>query len=342
MTRLTYMGPGEVEWQEEPPTELSSPQAAIVRPLAVSTCDMDAAALSGLVRFRGPVPLGHEAVAEVLDVGPAVRAVSPGDRVVVPWQISCGTCARCLHGQDAYCETVPAGACYGWGPHVTRYGGLLADAVEVPFADHMLAPLPAGLSPEAACGLSDNLVDAWRTVGPYVQPGNKVLVVGGVLPWGGSIGLYAVAYAVALGASSVVFVSHDEGLCRQAERLGARAVHAVGGYPDLEPLFEVTVDTSGLPAGLALALRATGPCGTCTCTAGAVHRKQPPAIPLYEMYLRSVTLRTGWVSTRPLIADAAGSVLSGAVRPLDVATIVPWEQAPEALREPFTKVVVAR
>ena len=341
MARLTYLSAGRTEWQEEQPVGLSSPHAAVVRPLAVSTCDMDAAALSGLVRFRGPVPLGHEAVAKVLEVGDEVRTIAPGQHVVVPWQISCGRCARCRRGQDAYCQDVPAGACYGWGPHVQRFGGLLADAVDVPFADHMLTPLPRGLSPAEASGLGDNLVDAWRSVGPYVRPGSRVLVVGGVLPFGGSIGLYACAYAVALGAAEVVFVSHDELLCRQAERLGARSSHVTASYPDLGPEFDVTVDTSGLAEGLSLALRATGPCGTCTCTAGAVHR-DPPAVPLYEMYLRSVTLRTGWVSTRPLIPRALAPIASGAVRPLDIATVVRWEEAPDALREPFTKLVVVR
>jgi hypothetical protein len=47
--------------------------------------------------------------------------------VSIPWQISCGTCARCRRGQDTYCQNVAPGSCYGWDPHVRRWGGFLAD-----------------------------------------------------------------------------------------------------------------------------------------------------------------------------------------------------------------------
>ena len=338
-----WFADGEVQEREAPPAALTSELSALVRPLAVSTCDMDAAALSGLVRFR-PAALGHEAVAEVLDVGAGVRQVRPGQRVVVPWQISCGTCARCLRGQDAHCTTVPAGACYGWGPHASVYGGLLTDTVSIPYADHMLAPLPDGLAPEVAAGLGDNLVDAWRAVAPPLveTEGTDVLVIGGVLPWGGSIGLYAAATARALGAERVVLLSQDARQCELAEQLGAEAVLVDGvDYPDVGR-FEVTVDTSGLREGLAAALRSTGPYGVCTCTAGAVHRGADTAIPVYDMYQQCVTLRTGWVSTRPLIDHAAWLLTTGGLDPLGIGQVVRWADAPEALSQPFVKIVVTR
>ena len=52
----------------------------------------------------------------------------------------------------------------GWGPHVARWGGFLAEQVEVPFADHMLVPVPTSLPSTTASGLGDNLVDAWRAI----------------------------------------------------------------------------------------------------------------------------------------------------------------------------------
>jgi threonine dehydrogenase-like Zn-dependent dehydrogenase len=342
--QLFFTGPSRVEEREPAPATLTSPASAVVRPLAVSTCDMDAVALSGLVRFR-PAPLGHEAVAEVVEVGEGVQRIRPGQRVVVPWQISCGSCSRCLRGQDAHCTSVPPGACYGWGPHVATYGGLLTDTVSVPYADHMLVPLPDGLDPAAAAGLGDNLVDAWRAVGPPLQEtgGSSVLVVGGAIDWGGSIGLYAVATATALAADRVVFASQDAGLRARAEQYGAEAVPVVGtSYPDLGHGFDVTVDTSGLREGLGFALRSTGPAGTCTCTAGAVHRGADTPVPVYEMYCRTVTFRTGWVSTRPLMDEPLRLTASGALDPLAVAGVVSWADAPAALSQPFTKVVVVR
>jgi threonine dehydrogenase-like Zn-dependent dehydrogenase len=334
---------GRVEQRDSPVASLSSDMSAVVKPLAVSTCDMDAVALSGLARFRSAV-LGHEAVAEVLEVGDGVRDVRPGQRVVVPWQVSCGTCARCLRGQDAHCTSVPAGACYGWGPHAATYGGLLTDTVSVPYADHMLAPVPEVLPDTVASGLGDNLVDAWRAVSPPLTAtqGTSVLVVGGVLPWGGSIGLYAAATAVALGAVRVLFVSQDPDQCRLAEQYGADAMRVEGtNYPDAGR-FDVTVDTSGLREGLAFALRSTGPFGTCTCTAGAVHRGADTAVPVYDMYMQCATLRTGWVSTRPLIPRASELLETGLIDPLAIAQTVPWSEASAALTEPFRKLVITR
>lgn len=111
---LWFTAPGTVVARDATPARLTLGLGAVVRPVAGTTCDMDPIALSGLVRFR-PAPLGHEAVAVVVDVGDHVTSVRPGDRVVVPWQISCGTCIRCVLEQDACCLSVPAGACYGWG-----------------------------------------------------------------------------------------------------------------------------------------------------------------------------------------------------------------------------------
>lgn len=341
---MVFVGPGRVEQRDPTPARLTSDLSAVVRPVAVSTCDMDAVALSGAIRFR-PAGLGHEAVADVLEVGDAVAGIRPGDRVVVPWQISCGTCRRCRRGQDAYCTTVPAGACYGWGPHSATYGGLMTDTVTVPYADHMLVPVPEGLEAGAACGLGDNIVDAWRAVGPPLAEtdGSSVLVVGGAQHWGGSIGLYAVAAAVALGATRTVFISQDDGLCSAAERYGADAIRVgADGYPDLGPAFDVTVDASGLRGGLAFALRSTGPAGICTCTAGAVHRGADIAVPIYAMHQNTVTFRTGWVSTRPLVGAPMEMLVRREVDPLAIARVVRWAEAPAALAEPFTKVVVVR
>ena len=169
-----------------------------------------------------------------------------------------------------------------------------------------------------------------------------MLVVGGVLEWGGSIGLYAVATAVALGADRVRFVSQDAEQCRLAAGYGAETALVEGtDYPDAGR-FDVTVDTSGVREGLAHALRSTGPYGVCTCTAGAVHRGDDVALPVHDMYLQCTTLRTGWVSTRPLVPAASGLLTAGLVDPLAIAQVVPWSEAGAALSAPFRKVVVVR
>ena len=99
MRQLMLDGPGTVRWTEVPDPELPDAGAALVRPVAVATCDLDVGVLRGRYPLEGPYPFGHEAVAEVTAVGSGVRGVEPGDLVVVPFQISCGACGPCTRGR---------------------------------------------------------------------------------------------------------------------------------------------------------------------------------------------------------------------------------------------------
>src|ERR1700677_2841279 len=101
MLQLTYTAPKALEWREAPEPQLSSDTAALVRPRAVATCDLDALIVSGSSPFPPPFPLGHECVAEVLDVGGAVSSFEPGQLVSVPFQISCGECDACRQGRTS-------------------------------------------------------------------------------------------------------------------------------------------------------------------------------------------------------------------------------------------------
>ncbi|MBA3809469.1 MAG: alcohol dehydrogenase catalytic domain-containing protein, partial [Solirubrobacterales bacterium] len=180
MQRLTYVAPRTLQWRESARPELGSERAALVRPLAVATCDLDALIVEGLSPFPAPFALGHECVAEVLEVGEEVTSFTPGQRVSVPFQISCGECVPCRQGRTSNCAEVAFMSTYGFGPAVERWGGFLADAVCVPYAEHMLVPVPEGLASAAVASASDNISDAWRTVAPALaaEPGAAVLVVG--------------------------------------------------------------------------------------------------------------------------------------------------------------------
>lgn len=302
---------------------------------------MDAIALSGIVRFRPGTPLGHEGVGRVLEIGSEVSDINIGELVIIPWQISCGHCERCKRGHNTYCESVAPGSCYGWGPHVQTWGGFLADVIEVPFADHMLVPLPPGMDPTHATGLSDNLVDAWRSVVPPLREtsGTRVLIIGSTLPDGGSIGIYAAGFAADEGATDIVFVSPQAEHRALARKLGATTLATA---PDANELgyFDVAVDTSGTAAGLTQAISAGGPHSICTCTAGAVHRGNPPAIPMYEMYMNNISLRTGWVNTRSLMEEPLNRIADEAFDPTVIGTIHSFDDAEHAFTQPFTKLIL--
>ena len=116
MRQLEITGERSVEWREAAAPAIEGDAEALVRPLAVAMCDLDAAFLTGLFPHRGPFPLGHECVAEVVEVGGGVvTGVAPGDGVIVPFQISCGTALHARRGNTGSCTTVPRGSAYGMG-----------------------------------------------------------------------------------------------------------------------------------------------------------------------------------------------------------------------------------
>jgi threonine dehydrogenase-like Zn-dependent dehydrogenase len=339
MRQLVYIGPGRLEWRDAPTPKLGSEHAAIVRPIAVATCDLDGLIVAGASPFPAPFPIGHECVAEVIDIGDAVATIRPGQRASVPFQISCGECTQCRRGRTGNCGSVPFMSTYGFGPTVERWGGFLSELVCVPYADHMLVPVPATLDPAAVASASDNLSDAWRAVGPQLaaEPGAPVLIVGGAGP--GSIGLYAAALAVVLGAESVTYVDADQARCALARELGAIAI---SDPPKRLGPFPITVDASADPDRLTLALRSTAPDGVCTST--AIYFGDQPALPLLEMYTKGVTFSTGRVHARSAIPHVLEITARGALRPERVTTrTVDWNDAPDALtaRE-WTKLVFCR
>ena len=220
MRQLTLLEPEKVEWQEVPEPVIEDGRQALVRPIAVALCDADQPAILGESPAAVPVALGHEFVADVAEVGEDVGTVSAGDRVIVPFQISCGHCVRCAGGQTGDCTTVDRLSMYGFGGLGGPWGGALSDLVRVPFADAMLLPLPKGVEPSTVASASDNIPDGWRTVaGPLERtPQAEVFIVGGGTR---SIALYAVQVALMFGASRVVYADTDADRLATAQELGA-------------------------------------------------------------------------------------------------------------------------
>ena len=332
MDQLTYVEPGRLEHMDVDEPEIRGGGEALVRPLAVATCDLDALQVRGL--FPGPFAFGHECVAEVVAVGDDVTAFAPGDVISVPFQISCGECDNCKRGWTAYCTAHPelhdstaTEMKYGIGSGGRNWGRFLSDVVRVPYADHMLVRLPSGIDPVAVASTSDNLPDAYRTVaGPLAEhPGAPVLVVGGSQ----SIGLYAAGVALALGAEKVDYVDRERSRLERAERIGA---HPIEGLPDRMPeSYPVTVDASGDPDGLKLAIRSTGTEGFCT-SIGIYF--EPQELPLLRMYSKGITFYTGIAHARPAMPTVLELVASGRLHPeLATGQVVPWSDAATALSE---------
>lgn len=336
MRQLTFVEAGKLEWRETSEPRIEGDAEAIVRPVAVATCDLDLGIVRGQVPYTDPFPFGHEGVAEVAQVGDAVSTVQPGGLVSVPFQVSCGECGRCRGGQTGNCESVPRLSMYGL-PLGPEYGGFLSDAVRVPYADAMLVPIPDGVSATAVASLSDNIPDAWRTVAPQLdaEPGAPVLICAGA----GSIALYAAALAVALGAERVDFAGGRPRERKLAERLGANLLEEQ--FPDRLGAYPITVDASFDHDGLACALRSAEPDGICT-SIGIFFEPETP-VPLLEMYTKGIRFQTGRPHARPSMPRILDLVRQGRFEPeLVTAEAALWDEAPEAVAEHSAKLVISR
>ena len=138
------------------------------------------AMIAGETPFPAPIALGHEGVAEVVEVGDGVRSISPGTLVSVPFQVSCGECESCRRGRTGNCRSVKGTAMYGFGAVGGDWGGFLSDLVRVPWADHMLVPLPQGLDPRPSRAPRTTSPMPGARSGPPLErePGARVLIVG--------------------------------------------------------------------------------------------------------------------------------------------------------------------
>ncbi|MEA2347151.1 MAG: hypothetical protein QOG62_938 [Thermoleophilaceae bacterium] len=344
MRELQITGARAVEWRDVPAPAIEADVQALVRPLAVALCDLDSVFLAGTIPVAEPFAMGHECVAEVIEVGDSVTSVVPGDRVLVPFQISCGECPSCRAGHTGSCSAVPRGSAYGMKPLGGDWGGALADSFRVPFADAMLLPFPDAQDPAALASVADNVPDAFRTVaGPLERaPGSEVLVVGG---FARSIGIYTVACAVALGSSRVVYADSDPGRLAAAEGVGAEVVEIPAGedgqadWPARLGRFPITVDGSGDHGGLHTAIRSTAANGECTSV--AIYFEAETPVPLLEMYTRCCTFHAGRVHSRATIPAVLDLITAGRLDPgVVTSAVVPFDDAVEAMAEPPTKLVL--
>ncbi|WP_294120977.1 alcohol dehydrogenase catalytic domain-containing protein [Sphingomonas sp.] len=323
MRQLTLTDIGSVAWVEVAEPVLTGDGAAIVRPVAVAVCDFDRGLVSGrYTALPYPIALGHEMVAEVVEVGSQVRTIAPGMQIVLPLHIFCGACASCGSGLTNSCLSRPPLSNYGLGSRGGDWGGGMSDLLAVPYADAMAVPLPPGLDKVACAAVGCNMVDLYRTIAPYLagRPDAEVLIVGGHAH---NMALYGVAVARALGVSSVSFMDDHPERLAAAEQLGARPVQ----LGDRSRLYPIVVDCSGDTERVALALSLVGPDGVCTPVWPYVGSAD---LPIGAMFLRNATLVTGQPHARALMEPVLDLMqrtgLSSLFIPVEVLR---WGEAPE-------------
>lgn len=210
MRAMVYRGPYKVRVEEKPDPRIEHPNDAVVRVTCAAICGSDLHLYHGMMPdTRVGHTFGHEFVGVVEQVGPSVRNLAVGDRVMVPFNIFCGTCFFCARGLWSNCHNVnpnatAVGGIYGYSHTTGGYDGGQAELVRVPFADVGPSKIPDWLPDEDAVLLTDACSTGYfgAQLGDIAE-GDVVVVLGA-----GPVGLFAARSAWLMGAGRVIVVDH--------------------------------------------------------------------------------------------------------------------------------------
>jgi threonine dehydrogenase-like Zn-dependent dehydrogenase len=209
MKAVVWHGRRDVRVDRVPDPGIQEPNDAIVQVTSTGICGSDLHLYEVLGPFmeEGDI-LGHEAMGEVIEVGPSITNLRTGDRVVVPFQISCGHCFMCVEGLPTQCETTQVrehgmgAAQFGYTKLYGQVPGGQAEYLRVPQAQFGPIKVPHGPPDDRFVYLSDVLPTAWQAVEyAAVPPGGSVAVIGL-----GPVGDMATRVAMYRGAGQVIGV----------------------------------------------------------------------------------------------------------------------------------------
>jgi len=283
MRSVVIDAPGSVRVENRPDPVLPGVDGAVVAVTATAICGSDLHFYEGDYPLVDAVPLGHEAIGTVVEVGPEVTSVRAGDRVMVSSVAGCGHCAGCATTDPIRCHSGPQ--IFGSG----MLGGAQSELLAVPGADFQLARIPEGISVEQALLLTDNLATGWAAALRADIPLGGTVAVTGL----GAVGLCAGISALFLGAATVLGIDpvsqrRDRaatfGMTPAAPSTTAAAMELTGGRG-----VDAVIDAVGSDTTMADALTAVRAGGTVSVV--GVHDLQPFPFPALAALLRSVTLR---------------------------------------------------
>jgi glutathione-independent formaldehyde dehydrogenase len=239
MKALIYNGPRDVRIQNVPDAKIEKPTDLLVKITTTNICGSDLHMYEGRTDVEKGKVLGHENLGEVVEIGKAVQRIQVGDRVCLPFNISCGSCKNCERGLTGFCLTVNpgnAGGAYGYagmGP----YDGGQAEYLRVPYGDFNCLKLPEDAEEKENdyVMLSDIFPTGWHaTELAGLQPGESVVIYGC-----GPVGLMAAHSAMIKGASKVIIVDRHPDRLELAREIGAIAIDDSKESP-VEKILEIT------------------------------------------------------------------------------------------------------
>jgi len=249
---MVYRGPYRIRVEEKDRPTIEHPNDAIVRVSLAAICGSDLHLYHGMMPdLRVGHTFGHEFIGVVDEVGSSVRNLQVGDRVLVPFNIFCGSCFFCARGLYSNCHNVnpnatAVGGIYGYSHTTGGYDGGQAECVRVPFADVGPSKIPDWMSDEDAVLLTDACPTGYfgAQLGD-IREGDVVVVFGA-----GPVGLFAAKSAWLMGAGRVIVVDHLDYRLKKAADFAHAETHSFAEHDDVVVLLKRLTD--GLGADVAI------------------------------------------------------------------------------------------
>ena len=236
MRALAWHGKHDVRVDTVDDPEILNPRDAIIKITSTAICGSDLHLYDGYIpTMQSGDILGHEFMGEVVETGPK-STLKKGQRVVVPFTISCGACYHCSKHQYSACDNglpadnqdlgqemygQPMAGLFGYSHLTGGYSGGQAEYVRIPFSDVGPIVVPDGVPDEKVLFLSDILPTGWMAAeNAEIEPGDTVAV------WGcGPVGLFAVQSAFLMGAARVIAIDHFPHRLELAKKFGAETIN---------------------------------------------------------------------------------------------------------------------
>jgi threonine dehydrogenase-like Zn-dependent dehydrogenase len=234
MKAVCWFGKHDVRVEDVPEPQVVNPRDAVIKVTSTALCGSDLHLYDGYIpSMQAGDILGHEFMGEVVDVGPAVENLQPGDRVVIPFNIACGQCFFCRRQEYSLCDNSnpnawmaetsyghsPAGL-FGYSHMLGGYAGGQAEYVRVPFADFGAFKVDPAIPDEQVLFLTDIFPTGYQAAeNCNIQPGDTVAC------WGcGPVGQFAIRSAFLLGAQRVIAIDDVPERLEMARAAGAETI----------------------------------------------------------------------------------------------------------------------
>ncbi|MEK4219670.1 MULTISPECIES: zinc-dependent alcohol dehydrogenase [unclassified Bacillus (in: firmicutes)] len=357
MKAVTYQGIKDVRVKEVKAPEIKKPDDIIVKLTTTAICGSDLHLIHGMVpNFPEDYIIGHEPMGIVEETGPDVHKVKKGDRVIIPFNVSCGECFFCKNQLESQCDNSNAngevGAYFGYSDSAGGYPGGQAEYMRVPYANFTPFKLPddCEVEDEKLVLLSDAMSTAyWSVDNAGVKEGNTVIILGC-----GPVGLLAQKFAWMKGAKRVIAVDYVDYRLQHAKKTnnveivnfehhenaglylkeitqgGADVViDCVGMDGKMSPLEFLATGVKmhgGAMGALVTAAQAVRKCGTIQVT--GVYGMRYNAFPFGDIFQRNVNIRTGQAPVIHYMPYLYDLIATGKVDPGDIIThVLPLDQA---------------